>query len=125
MNPGDERELTPFRVDQAALLEREAAAARLNVPRAFKALESDLQKASARIRACWVEDPFREERLRSIPPVAVRAAVEEARKAGLMTDGTEWTVRRDHVPALAEGIQNSFQRHLDLDRDLPGIARGI
>lgn len=125
MNPGNERELTRFQADQATLLEREAAAAKLNVPRAFKALEPDLQKVSARIRACGLEDPFREERLRGLPPVAVRAAVEEARKAGLMTDGPEWAARRDQVPALAEGIQKSFQRQLDLDRDLPGIARGI
>jgi hypothetical protein len=124
MNPGDERELTRFRADQATLLEREAAAARLNVPRALKAMEPDLQKASTRIRACGLEDPFREDWLKGLPPREIRAAVEEARKAGLMTDGPEWTTRRDQVPALAEELRKSFQRQLDLDRDLPGIGRG-
>lgn len=116
MNPGGE---------QVGLLEREAAAARLAVPRALKALEQDLQKASARIRAFGLEDPFREDRLRSLPPGTLRTAVEEVRKAGLMTEGVEWAARRDQVPALVEGLQKSFQQQLDLERDLPGIARGI
>ena len=125
MNPGGERESTPFRTAQAVLLERETAAARLNVPRALKALEPDLQKASARIRACGLEDPFRKDRLRDLPPGTVRAAVDEARKAGLMTEGPEWTARREQMPALVEEIRKSFQRQLDLDRDLPGMTRGI
>ena len=125
MNPGDEQEVVRFRAAQAVLLEREAAAAKLNVPRALKALAPDLQKASARIRACGLEDPFREERLRDLPPGIVRAAVDEARKAGLMTDGPEWTARRDQVPSLVEGMQRSFQRQQDLDRDLPGLSRGM
>ena len=125
MNPGDAGEGMRSRTAQADLLERETAAARLNVPRSFRALEPDLQKVSARIRACGLEDPFREDRLRSLPPRAVRAAVEEARKAGLMTNGPEWTARRDQVTELAEGLRKSFQRQLDLDRDLPGMSRGI
>ena len=125
MNPRDDREVLLFRTEQAALLEREAAAAKLKVPQAFRALEPDLQKASARIRACGLEDPFREDRLRSLAPTSVRAGVEEVRKAGLMTEGREWTARRDQVPALVAGLQKSFQRQLDLDRDLPGISRGI
>ena len=124
MNPGDERELTRFRADQAALLEREAAAAKLNVPGAFKAMEPDLQKASARIRACDLEDPFREDRLRGLPPKIVRTAVEEVRKAGLLTEDPDWAARRDQVPALAEGLHRAFQRQLDLDRELPGLGRG-
>lgn len=123
MNPGDEGEVMRSRAGQTDLLEREATAARLNVPQAFKALDHDLQRASARIRACGLEDPFRGDRLRSLPPSAVRAAVEEVRKAGLMADGQEWTTRREQVPALAEELRKSFQRQLDLDRDLPG--RGI
>jgi hypothetical protein len=125
MNPGGERESTPFRTVQALLLERESAAARLNVPRALKALEPDLQKASARIRACGLEDPFREDRLRDLPPSTVRAAVNEARKAGLMTDGPEWTVRGAQMSELVEGMHKSFQRQQDLDRDLPGLSRGM
>jgi conjugative relaxase-like TrwC/TraI family protein len=123
MNPGDARE--PLRTVQAVLLEREATAARLNVPRALKALEPDLQMASARIRAFGLEDPFREDRLRDLPPGTVRAAVDEARKAGLMTDGPEWAAQRHQAPALAEGLQKAFQRQLDLDRDLPGLSRGV
>jgi len=125
MNPGDEQELVRFRAAQAVLLEREAAEARLNVPRALKALEPDLQKASARIRACGLEDPFREDRLRDLPPGRVRSAVDEARKAGLMTDGPEWTVRGAQMSELVEGMHKSFQRQQDLDRDLPGLSRGM
>ena len=125
MNPGDELEVMRSRAAQAALLERETAAARINVPRALKALEPDLQKLSARVRACGLDDPVPEGRLRNLPPGTVRAAVEEARRAGLLTDGPEWTTRRDQVPALAEGMHRSFQRQVDLDRDQPGIGRGI
>ena len=125
MNPGDEHQVMPFRTAPAVLLEREAAAARLNIPRALKALEPDLQKASARIRACELEDPFREDRLRSLPPGVVRAAVDETRRAGLMIDGPEWTARRDQMPALVEGMHKSFHRQLDLARDEPGLSRGM
>lgn len=125
MNPGDEQELVRFRAAQARLLEREAEAAGLKVPQALKALEPDLQKASARIRACGLEDPFRDDRLRDLPPGMVRAAVDEARKVGLMTDGPEWTTRLDQMPVLVEGMQRSFQRQQDLDRDLPGLSRGM
>ena len=124
MNPGDE-EGARFRAVQAGLLAREAAAARLEVPRALRTLEPDLQKASARIRAFGLEDPFREDRMRELPPNAVRAAVAEARQAGLMTEGPEWTMRREQLPALVAGMERSFQRQQDLDRDLPGLSRGI
>jgi hypothetical protein len=125
MTPGDEQEVVRFRTAQAVLLEREAAAARLNIPRALKPLEPDLQKASARIRAYGLDDPFREDRLRDLPPGIVRAAVDEARKAGLMTNGPEWTVRRAQMPELVEGMHKSFQRQQDLDRDVPGLSRGM
>ena len=124
MNPGDERELHRFGIAPAVLLEREAAAARLDVPRALRALEPELQKASARIRACGVDDPFGEDRLRALPPRAVRAAMAECRKAGLLGDGPEWAAQREQVPAVVEGLQKAFQRQLDLDRELPGLARG-
>jgi len=125
MNPGDESELARARTAQAALLAREAAAARIQVPRALQALETDLQKASARIRACGLDDPFREDRMRELPPNAVRTAVAEARQAGLLTEGPEWTARREQLPALVAGMERSFQRQQDLDRDLPGLSRGI
>lgn len=125
MNPGEERELTRFWTEAASLLERESTAARLKVPRGLKTMEPDLQKVSARIRACGLEDPFREDRLRSLPPRVLQAALEEARRAGLMSAGPEWTGRREQVPALAEALHKSLQRQLDLDRDLPGLSRGI
>jgi hypothetical protein len=125
MNPGGEHELTRFPAEAAVLLERESAAGKLDVPRALKTLETDLQKASARIRACGLEDPFTEDRLRSLPPRVLQAAVDDARQAGLMTDGPEWTTRRDQVPVLVGEISRSMQRQLDLDRDQPGLARGI
>jgi len=125
MNPGDAPELARNRAAQAALLAREAAADRIQVPRALQALDPDLQKASARIRACGMDDPFREDRMRDLPPGAVRAAVEEARKAGLMTEGPEWTGRREQLAALVAGMERSFQRQQDLDRELPGLGRGI
>lgn len=124
MNPGDE-EGARFRAVQAGLLAREAAAVRLEVPRALRTLEPDLQKASARIRAFGLEDPFREDRMRELPPNAVRTAVAEARQAGLLTEGPEWTARREQLPALVAGMERSFQRQQDLDRDLPGLSRGI
>ena len=124
MNPGDERELPRSGIAPAVLLEREVAAARLKVPRALKALGPELQKASARIRACGLEDPFGEDRLRALPPRAVRAAVDEVRKVGLLADGPGWAERREQVPAVVEGLQKAFQRQLDLERELPGLARG-
>ena len=125
MNLGDDGEKGRSRTEQAGLLEREAAAAKLNVPRALKSLEPDLQMVSARIRACGLEDPFREDRLRSLPPGTLRAAVEEVRQAGLMVEGREWTARRAQVPALVEGLQTTFGRQLDLERGMPGISGGI
>lgn len=124
MNPGDEREPPRSGAAPAVLLEREAAAARLNVPRALRTLEPELQKASARIRACGLEDPFGEDRLRALPPRVVRAAMAECRKAGLLGEGPEWAARREQVPPMVEGLRKVFQRQLDLDRELPGLARG-
>lgn len=124
MNRGNEQEAIGLRPGTVAL-ERETAAPRIKVPQVLKALEPDLQKASARIRACGLEDPFRDDRLRELPPRTVRAAVEEARKAGMLAEGPGWAVRQDQVQALAESLHKTFQRQLDLDRDLPGISRGI
>lgn len=109
---------------RGALLEREAAALRLKVPEALKGLEPELQRLSARIRACGAEDPFLGDRLRALAPSVVRAAVEEGRKAGLVSEGPGWTLRLDQVQVLAGGVERSFQRHLDLDRELPG-GRGL
>jgi hypothetical protein len=106
-------------------LEREAAAEKIRVPRALQALEPDIQKGSARIRACGLEDPFREDALKAIPPVHLRSALEEVRKEGLLAEGPVWAIRRDHVPAMAEGLQKSFQRQLELDRDMPGLPGGL
>ncbi len=95
-------------------------AGRLRVPRALEALEPDLQRLWGRIRACGLEDPFREDRLRNLPPRAVRTAVEEARKAGVMDEGPGWP--RERVADLATGLERAFRRELDLE--LPG-GRGF
>ena len=112
-----------LRIGQA--LEREAAAEKIRVPRALQALEPDIQKGSARIRACGLEDPFREDALKAIPPVHLRSALEEVRKEGLLAEGPVWAIRLDQVPALAEGLQKSFHRQLELDRDMPGLPGGL
>lgn len=101
-------------------LEREAAAEKIRVPNGLKVLEPDIQKASARIRACGLEDPFREGTLKAVPPAHLRSALAEARKDGLLAEGPGWALRRDQVPAMAEGLQMTFQKQLELDRDFPG-----
>lgn len=106
------------------VLEREAAAGKIRVPKGLKALEPDIQKTSARIRACGLEDPFREATLKAIPPARLRSALSEARKEGLLVDGPGWSLRHDQVPAMAEGLQNTFQKQMELDRDFPGLPGG-
>lgn len=101
------------------MLDREAAAGRIQVPRGMKDLEPDLQRLSARLRACGFQDPFREEALKAVPPAALRERLAEARGRGLLDDGPAWAQRGDQFQDLAEALRKSLQQQLEMDRSSP------
>jgi hypothetical protein len=98
-----------------AVLDREAGADRVRVPGPLKDLEHDLQTASARIEAAGFRPPFPGETLKAVPPAALRSALEETRRGGLLTDGPEWALRQDRVQPMAEALHRTLQRHLEAD----------
>ena len=103
-----------------AVLQREAGTEPLRVPKDMKHLEPDLQRLSARVRACGLEDPFREEALKAIPPAALTGALAEARVHGLLVEGPAWVGHRDQLPDLTEAIRRTLQQQMEMDRTLPG-----
>ena len=103
-----------------AVLQREAGAEPLRVPKGMKHLEPDLQRLSARVRACGLEDPFREEALKAIPPAALTGALAEARGRGLLMEGPAWVGHRDQLPDLTEAIRRTLDQQMEMDRTLPG-----
>jgi hypothetical protein len=111
---------------EAVLLEREACAKPIPVPRTMTDLAPDLQRLSARLRACGLEDPFREEALKAIPPAAIRGALAEARGRGVLDEGPGWAQHGHLLPDLAETLRRTFQHQMDLDRSFPnGPERGL
>jgi conjugative relaxase-like TrwC/TraI family protein len=98
-----------------AVLEREAGANRVPVPGPLKDLEHDLQTASARIEAAGLRSPFPGETLRAVPPGALRSAMDEARRGGLLAEGSEWALRPDRIQPMAEALHRTLQRHLEAD----------
>jgi hypothetical protein len=97
------------------VLEREAGAGRVHVPGPLKDLEHDLQTASARIEAVGLRSPFPGETLKAVPPAALRSAMDEARRGGLLTQGPEWALHQDRVQPVAEALNRTLQRHLEAD----------
>jgi hypothetical protein len=113
-------------VRSATLLEREASARPISIPPGMKDLEPGLQRLSARIRACGLEDPFRGDVLKAIPSSSLRSTIAEARRQGLLDDGPAWTQRGDQVQGLADTLRKTLNQELELDRTLPsGHGRGI
>jgi hypothetical protein len=98
-----------------AVLEREAGAERVPVPGPLKDLEHDLQTASARIEAAGLRSPFPGETLKAVPPGALRSAMDEARRGGLLADGAEWALRPGRIQPMAEALHRTLQRHLEAD----------
>lgn len=103
-----------------AVLERETRVEPVQVPNALKALEPDLQRASARLQACGFGAPFAGETLKALPPATLRGALDEARKGGLLSEGPEWALGRDQVPAMAEALQ----KRLEVERPMPDLMLG-
>ena len=116
--------LVSVKRQEAALLEREAAAAAIPIPRSMRDLEPDLQRLSARIRACGLEDPFRGEALKTTPPAALRGALAEARGQGLLEAGPTWVQRGDQLPELAEALRKTVQHEMERDRSMPNWPAG-
>ena len=95
------------------LLEREAAVPRVEVPDSFGTLARDVQRASARLQALGVADPFSKDVLTSAPMSQIERAVRDLRGAGLMNDGPGWTLKAQAarevvtriVPQLNDGIR--------------------
>jgi len=113
-----------WKVQEAALLEREAAAGVIPIPRGMKDLEPDLQRLSARIRACGLEDPFREEALKATPPAVLRGALAEARGLGILEAGPAWARQGDQLPGLAEALRKTVQHEMERDRSMPNWPAG-
>lgn len=112
--------------DAEAVLARESTQAPIAVPRALLDLEPDLQRLSARIRACEVKDPFQEEALKGTPKVVLRGVLHEAGARGLLEPGPGWVQRLDQVPDTAEAIRGVLARQVELDRGIAGgQGRGI
>jgi hypothetical protein len=84
----------------------------------MKDLEPDLQRLSARFRACGFEDPFREESLKAVSPVALRGRLAEARGVGLLDEGPAWAQRGDQLQGLAGALRKDLQQQMELDRSL-------
>jgi hypothetical protein len=97
------------------VLEREAGTDRVRVPGPLKDLEHDLQTASARIEAAGLRPPFPGETLKAVPPGALCLAMDEARRGGLLADGSEWALRPDRIQPMAEALHRTLQRHLEAD----------
>ena len=104
------------------MLEREAAARAIPIPRGIQDLETDLQRLSARISACGLEDPFQEEALKATPPAVLRGVLTEARGRGLLEAGPAWTRHGDQLPDLAEGLRRTIQHQVALE---PSLADGL
>ena len=103
-----------------AMLEREARVEPVKVPDALKAIEPDLQRASARLQASGFKPPFAGETLKAVPPATLRGALDEARKGGLLTEGPEWALGGDQMPGLAEALQ----KRLEVERPMPDLMVG-
>jgi len=106
------------------LLEREAGAERVPVPGPLKGLEHDLQTVSARIEAAELRPPFPGETLKAVPPGALRSAMDEARRGGLLADGSEWALRPDRIQPMAEALHRILQRHLEADLQVSEPPQG-
>ena len=123
------RFLDPAQRRESTLLEREAAAGVIPIPRGIQALEPDLQRLSARFRACGLEDPFQEEALKATSPADLRRVLAEARGRGLLEAGPGWTRHGDQMPDLAETLRRTVQHQVELDLSMPkgpaGQGRGI
>ena len=111
------------------MLEREAAAGVIPIPRGIRDLEPDLQRLSARFRACGLEDPFQEEALKATSPADLRRVLAEARGRGLLEEGPGWTRHGEQMPDLAETLRRTVQHQVELDLSMPkgpaGQGRGL
>lgn len=107
---------------EAGLLKREAGAPALVVPDRLKHLAPDLQRLSARFRACGLPDPLKEAALKAVPPAVLRGALEDARGRGVLGEGTDWVHRRDQLPSLAEDLRVELERQVGPSG--PALGRG-
>jgi len=107
---------------ETGLLQREAGAPALVVPDRLKHLAADLQRLSARFRACGLEDPLKGAALKELPPAVLRGALEEARGRGVLEEGTDWAQRRSQLPSVAENLRVELERQVGPSG--PGLGRG-
>ena len=105
-----------------ATLGREQAADKLRIPGGLKPLEADLQKTAARLQAFGQANPFRTDTLKAVAPGMLKAALEEVRKGGLLSEGPEWALCQEQAPNLSISLQRTLQRQLELDRQLADPA---
>jgi hypothetical protein len=114
----------PVKVYEAALragrtgtlLEREEAARPAPVPSALASHGTEIQRARARFEAFGQPDFLSREMLASLPRARIESALEEVRQAGLLAEGTTWTLKGGTVRQLAERLLPTLKREMDRDR---------
>jgi len=104
---------------EQSLIERAAKAEPIRVPAGLKRDEAELQRLSARFRACGLKDPFQENTLKGTAPRVLRGVLAAARAQGLLDEGPIWSQRLERLSVLAEGTRRALNQELELDRAVP------
>ncbi len=101
-----------------ATLEREKKTAQISVPSRLQEIGADLQKASGRIRALGLKDPFTKEALGGVAPMEIKRGLDQLRTAGLLGDGPDWALKASSVKPALESLSKGFLKDIDADRSL-------
>ncbi len=125
MARGESRDLPQDTYDAAlragrigATLERETKATAIPLPLQLREIGGDLQKASGRIRALGLKDPFTKEALGSVAPSEMKKGLEQLRAAGLLGDGPDWALKSSSVKPALESLSKGFKKDIEADRSL-------
>ena len=96
------------------LLEREATATPLRIPDAFAAQREQLQRLSARMQAFGLKPPFAPSDLGALSPSQLKTNLGIAKRAGLLEDGPDWTLKA----AAAREVLGEISLHTDRARQV-------
>jgi hypothetical protein len=86
------------------LLEREQGARGTHYPAPLAVMAAELHRASIRMRAFGLPDPFRRTTVEALPPRQLVAALTEIRRSGMLDVGTAWTLRGKTAHDLSQKL---------------------
>jgi hypothetical protein len=99
-------------LDRADRLQR-----RQSLPAVFEQERGRLECIAARLDALGLHSPFTQEVLTGIAPAAIRRALDEFDKAGLLSEGGQWTLKEVFARTLTKEWTSRLQRQLEQDLD--------